>query len=82
MKDAFEQGSWGKKFPTVVGSLVQGSGQGFTFAPEVGRLIYTTNVIESVNARLRKILKTRGLFPSEEAATMLIWLALRNIAAA
>jgi len=85
LKDAFEQGSWGKKFPTVVGSLVQGSGQGdsiFTFAPEVGRLIYTTNVIESVNARLRKILKTRGLFPSEEAATMLIWLALRNIAAA
>ena len=44
-------------------------------------MIYTTNAIESVNARLRKILKTRGHFPSDEAATKLIWLALRNITA-
>jgi transposase-like protein len=40
-----------------------------------------TNAIESVNARLRKIIKTRGHFPSDEAATKLIWLALRNITA-
>src|SRR3546814_11351060 len=45
------------------------------------RVIYTTNAIESVNARLRKILKTRGHFPSDEAASKLIWLALRNITA-
>ena len=44
-------------------------------------MIYTTNAIESVNARLRKILKTRGHFPNDEAATKLIWLALRNITA-
>ena len=44
-------------------------------------MIYTTNAIESVNARLRKIIKTRGHFPSDEAATKLIWLALRNITA-
>jgi transposase-like protein len=42
-------------------------------------VIYTTNAIESVNARLRKILKTRGHFPSDDAATKLIWLALRKI---
>jgi putative transposase len=42
-------------------------------------VIYTTNAIESVNARLRKIIKTRGHFPSDAAATKLIWLALRNI---
>ena len=38
-----------------------------------------TNAIESLHARLRKIIKTRGHFPSDEAATKLIWLALRNI---
>ena len=42
-------------------------------------MIYTTNALESVHARLRKILKTRGHFPNDEAATKLIWLALRNI---
>jgi len=40
---------------------------------------YTTNAIESINAQLRKIIKTRGHFPSDEAATKLLWLALRNI---
>ena len=44
-------------------------------------MIYTTNALESVHARLRKILKTRGHFPHDEAATKLIWLALRNITA-
>ena len=38
-------------------------------------MIYTTNAIESVNAQLRKVIKTRGHFPSDEAATKLIWLA-------
>ncbi len=53
----------------------------FTFPPAVRRVIYTTNALESVNAQLRKIIKTRGHFPSDEAATKLIWLALRNITA-
>ena len=44
-------------------------------------VIYTTNAIESVNARLRKIIKMRGHFPSDDAANKLIWLALRNITA-
>lgn len=47
----------------------------------VRRIIYTTNAIESLHMQLRKIIKTRGHFPSEEAATKLIWLALRNVMA-
>jgi len=48
----------------------------------VSTIIYTTNAIESVNSQLRKIIKTRGHFPSDKAASKLIWLALRNITAA
>ena len=53
----------------------------FAFPPAVRRVIYTANAIESVNARVRKIIKTRGHFPNDEAAARLIWLALRNITA-
>ncbi len=53
----------------------------FAFPPAVRRVIYTTNAIESVHDHLRKIIKTRGHFPSDDAATKLIWLALRNITA-
>ena len=80
--DAFEAGPWGQKFPTVAGAWRRAWDRVipfFAFPPEVRRVIYTTNAIESVNARLRKIIKTRGHFPSDDAATKLIWLALRNI---
>jgi putative transposase len=80
--NAFEAGPWGQKFPTVVGAWRRAWDKVipfFAFPPEVRRVIYTTNAIESVNARLRKIIKTRGHFPSDDAATKLIWLALRNI---
>ena len=50
-----------------------------SFAPEVRKIIYTTNAIESLHMQLRKVLKNRGHFPSDEAATKLISLALRNI---
>jgi transposase-like protein len=82
--DAFEQGPWGRKFPTVVAAWRRAWDRVipfFAFAPAVRRVLYTTNAIESVHARLRKIIKTRGHFPSDEAATKLIWLALRNITA-
>ena len=82
--DAFEQGSWGRKFPTVVAAWRRAWDRVipfFAFPPAVRRVIYTTNAIESINARLRKIIKSRGHFPSDEAATKLIWLALRNITA-
>jgi transposase-like protein len=53
----------------------------FAFPPAVRRVIYTTIAIESTNARLRKIVKSRGHSPSDDAATKLNWLALRNITA-
>jgi transposase-like protein len=81
---AFEQGDWGQKFPTVVAAWRRAWDRVipfFAFPSAVRRVIYTTNAIESVNARLRKIIKTRGHFPSDDAANKLIWLALRNITA-
>ena len=57
------------------------SGAFFAFPPEVRRVIYTTTALESVHARMRKVIKTRGHFPNDDAATKLIWLALRNITA-
>jgi putative transposase len=82
--DAFEQGPWGQKFPTVVASWRRAWSHVipfFAFPPQIRRVIYTTNAIESVNARLRKIIKSRGHFPSDDAASKLIWLALKNITA-
>jgi putative transposase len=53
----------------------------FAFPDEIRRIIYTTNAVESLNMSLRKIIKTRGSFPSEEAALKLLYLALRNVVA-
>jgi transposase-like protein len=83
--DEFERGLWGRRFPTVVASWRRAWAHVipfFAFPPEIRRVIYTTNALESVNARIRKIIKTRGHFPNDDAATKLIWLALRNISAA
>jgi transposase-like protein len=82
--EAFERGPWGQKFPTVVATWRRAWAQVipfFAFPPDVRRLIYTTNALESVHGQLRKIIKTRGQFPNDDAATKLIWLALRNITA-
>ena len=82
--DAFERGPWGKTFPTVVAPWRRAWTQVipfFAFPPDVRRLIYTTNALESVHGQLRTIIKTRGQFPTDDAATKLIWLALRNITA-
>ncbi len=81
---AFEAGPWGTKFPTVAASWRRAWSQVipfFAFPAPIRKVIYTTNAIESVNAQLRKILKSRGHFPSDDAASKLIWLALRNITA-
>jgi transposase-like protein len=80
----FEAGPWGQKFPTVVAAWRRAWDRVipfFAFPPAVRRVIYTTNAIESVNSQIRKIIKTRGHFPTDDAATKLIWLALRNITA-
>ena len=82
--EAFAKGPWGQKYPPIV-PLWQRAWQHvipfFAFPPEVRRIIYTTNAIESLHMRLRKIIKARGHFPSDEAALKLLWLALRNITA-
>jgi putative transposase len=49
------------------------------YPAELRRIVYTTNAIESINFQLRKITKTRGHFPSDEAAMKLLYLGLRNI---
>ena len=82
--EAFAQGPWGQKFPTIAPAWRRVWDKVipfFAFPLEVRRVLYTTNAIESVNARLRKVLKTRGHFPNDAAATKLLWLALRNITA-
>jgi putative transposase len=82
--DAFADGPWGQRFPMVVKLWRAAWAQVvpfFAFPPEVRRVMYTTNAVESLHRSLRKILKTRGAFPSDDAAAKLIWLALRNVSA-
>jgi transposase-like protein len=82
--EAFEAGPWGRKYPTIAQSWRRAWEHVipfFAFPPDVRRVIYTTNAIESLHMQLRKIIKTRGHFPSDEAAIKLMWLALRNILA-
>jgi len=82
--DAFERAPSGQKFPNVVAAWRKAWERVipfFAFPPAVRRVIYTTNAIESLHSQLRKIIKTRGHFPSDDAATNLLWLALRNITA-
>jgi transposase-like protein len=82
--EAFAAGPWGERFPMIAASWRRAWTHVipfFAFPPEVRRVIYTTNTLENVNRQLRKTLKTRGHFPTDEAATKLIWLALRHVMA-
>jgi len=75
-------GSWQARYPAIV-RLWRAHWEQFTpflaFPPEVRRVIYTTNLIESVNSRLRKVTRNRGQFPSEQAALKVLYLAVRNL---
>ena len=51
----------------------------FNYPPEIRKVIYTTNAIESANNGLRRVIRNRGSFPSDEAALKLIYLALQNL---
>ena len=80
--EAFAQGAWGIKFPPVVTAWKRAWDRVipfFAFPQPIRKVIYTTNAIESINAQLRKTIKTRGHFPTDDAATKLIWLSLRKI---
>lgn len=81
---AFADGPWGTRYPTIVAAWQrawENVTPFFVFPPDTRRVIYTTNAIESLNMQLRKIIKTRGHFPTDEAAIKLLWLALRNVLA-
>lgn len=75
---------WDGKYPTIA-ALWQRHWQRvipfFAFPTEIRKVMYTTNAVESLNMSLRKALKTRGAFPSEEAALKVMYLALRNVIA-
>ena len=75
---------WDGKYPTIAALWRRnwlGIAPLFQFPADVRRIIYTTNAIESLNMSLRKAIKTRGAFPSEDAALKVMYLALRNLSA-
>lgn len=80
--NAFEQSAFGQKYPPIALMWRRRWEQVIPFMaypPEVRKIIYTTNAIESLHMQLRKTIKNRGHFPSDEAASKLMYLALRNI---
>jgi putative transposase len=74
---------WDPRYPSI-SALWRRNWQGvipfFQFPPEIRKIVYTTNAIESLNMSLRKAIKLRGAFPSEDAALKVMYLALRNLA--
>ena len=80
--EAFAAGPWGTRYPAITALWRRHwpyLRPVFAYPPAIRRLLYTTNAIESLHMQLRKILKARGHFPTDEAATKLLYLALRNI---
>ena len=79
---AFGDSELGRRYPATVATW-ENAWERFipflAFPPEVRRIIYTTNSIESLNYQLRKIIKNRGHFPNDEAVIKLLWLAIRDI---
>ena len=72
---------WANKYPTIAGIWRRNWTRVipfFAFPAEIRRVVYTTNAVESLNMTFRKVIKTRGSFPNEEAARKLLYLALRN----
>ena len=79
---AFEDGPWGARFAAITALWRRHWAHVipfFAYPQEVRKMIYTTNAIESLNAKLRRSVRSRGHFPSDEAAMKLIWLQLREI---
>ena len=78
--DEFEV-EWGKRYPAI-GQAWRRAWEHvipfFAFAPAIRKMIYTTNCVEALNRSLRKIIKTRGSFPTDETASKLLYLAIKN----
>ena len=78
--DEFEA-KWGERYPAIAPNWRRAWEQVvpmFAFPPAIRKMIYTTNALESLHRSLRKIIKTRGSFPNDEAAVKLLFLAIRN----
>jgi putative transposase len=78
--DGFED-RWGKQYPTIAPMWRRAWDHVtplFAFPPAIRKMIYTTNAVESLNRSLRKIIKTRGSFPTDDAALKLLYLAIQN----
>jgi putative transposase len=78
--DEFEA-KWGARYPAIGPTWRRAWEHAvpmFAFPPAIRKMIYTTNAVESLNRNLRKIIKTRGSFPNDEAAIKLLFLAIRN----
>jgi transposase-like protein len=82
--EEFKDSEWGRKY-AVIGRSWERAWEEvipfYSYPPEIRKLLYTTNAIESFHMQLRKVLKNRGHFPNDGAASRLIYLALRNIVA-
>jgi len=82
--DTFDASTWGRKYPAIAQSWRRNWTQVIPFFAlpiAVRRIIYTTNAIEALNAKLRRAVKTRGHFPTDDAAVKLLYLVLRQVAA-
>jgi transposase-like protein len=82
--EAFDAGEWGIKYPAIAQAWRRKWDQVipfFAFAPAVRKIIYTTNAIESLHSQVRKAVRSHGHFPSDKAASKLIYLVLQNIEA-
>ena len=80
--DAFADSDMGRKYPSAVKSFRNAWDRFIpflAFPPELRKVIYTTNAIESLNYQLRKVTKNRGHFPNDAAAVKLLWMAICNI---
>jgi len=78
---AFETGVWGQKYPAIGQSWRRAWSEVipfYAFHPDVRRLIYTTNAIEALNSKLRRAVRARGHFPTDEAAMKLLFLVLNR----
>jgi putative transposase len=78
---AFEAGEWGRKYPAIAQSWRRAWGEVipfYGFPGEVRRILYTTNAIEALNATLRRAVRARGHFPTDEAALKLLYLVLNR----
>ena len=79
--EAFEEGAWGRKYPAI-GQIWRRAWNEvvpfYAFPAEVRRILYTTNAIESLNAKLRRAVRARGHFPNDEAALKLLFLVLNR----